>query len=356
MRVRRVVLVRVETRDGVVGWGEGFSGSPSASSATKTLVEGALAPLLAGRDPRDPRARWEEMRRETWWYGQGGIANFAISGVDMALWDIAGKLAGLPVHRLLGGRRVDSLRACASIIWDPGDLAWTQQEVEDAVTAGFTWVKCGWGRDHEKSFGLDPERDVAAVARIRDVLGPNVPFSVDVAYIADWTASHAVIMARRFEAYDLAWLEDPLDHHDLLGYARLREAASMPLATGERVWTHEGYQALVNSGSVDIILIDPGRVEGLTGMLIATEHAAAARVRFVAHSWTSALNTAAALHIFASRPNGEVFELKSRRSPMQHELVAEPFDQVDGRLAVPDRPGLGVDVDEDVVRHYADAG
>jgi L-alanine-DL-glutamate epimerase-like enolase superfamily enzyme len=353
-RIRRVVLVRVQTRDGEVGWGECITGTAPAGRAVQVLVEQALAPLLTGSDPRDPRARWHDMRAETWWYGHGGIASFAISAIDIALWDLAGKLAGLPVHRLLGGRLADRVRACASMIWDPGDLDWTQTEVESAVAAGFTAIKCGWGRTREHSFGLDPARDVAAIARVREAIGPDVGFAADVAAIANWSASHAVKMARRLEQYELAWFEDPLDHHDHAGYARIRAAAPMALATGERVWTHEGYRSLVETGSVDIVLIDPGRVEGLTGMLIASEHAAAAGVRFVPHSWSSALNTAAALAVFASRPNGEIFELKHRRSPMQHELVDDPFDQVDGWLAVRDRPGLGVDVDEDVVRHYAD--
>lgn len=354
-RVRRVVLVRVQSRDGAVGWGECISQTAPTGAAVKVLVEQALAPLLIGTDPRDVRARWEQMRDETWWYGRGGIANFAVSAVDMALWDLAGRLAGLPVHRLLGGRLVDRVRVCASMIWDPGDLAWTQTEVEAAVEAGFTAMKCGWGRTRAHSFGMEPERDVAAVARVREVIGPGVDLSVDVAAIAKWTASHAVRMARRFEPFGLRWFEDPLDHDDHAGYGRIRAAAPIALATGERVWTHEGYRSLVESGTVDIVLIDPGRVEGLTGMLLAADHAAAAGVRFVPHSWSSALNTAAALAVFASRPNGEIFELKLRPSPLQHELVDEPFDQVDGWLAVRDRPGLGVEVDEDVVRRYADS-
>ena len=353
-RIRRVVLVRVQTRDGAVGWGESPTGTAPTGRAVQILVEQAFGPLLIGTDPRDPRARWQDMRTDAWWYGHGGIASFAISAIDIALWDLAGKLADLPVHRLLGGRLVDRVRTCASMIWDPGDLAWTQTEVEAAVTAGFTAMKCGWGRTRAHSFGMDPTRDVAAVARVRDVIGPDVGLSVDVAAIANWTASHAVRMARCFQEFDLAWFEDPLDHHDHAGYARIRAAAPMPLGTGERVWTPEGYRSLVETGTVDVVLIDPGRAEGLTGMLIASEHAAAAGVRFVPHSWSSALNTGAALAVFASRPNGEIFELKLRPSPMQHELVDEPFDQVDGWLAVRDRPGLGVEVDEDVVRRYAD--
>ena len=172
---------------------------------------------------------------------------------------------------------------------------------------------------------------------------------------SDYRGWDAVEMARRFEPFDLAWLEDPLDHRDHAGYARLRASTATPIATGERCWMHEDYRELAGSGTVDIVLIDPGRVEGLTGLARSAAHAEACGVGFVPHSWSSALNTAAALHVFASRPNGVVFEIKLHPSPMQHELVAQPFDQVDGWLEVPDRPGLGCDVDEDVVARYAEA-
>src|ERR1700742_1850995 len=140
-RIRRVLLARVETEGGVVGWGECISGSRAVNRSVAALVEDALGPLLVGRDPQDPGACWQAMRTHAWWYGEGGIANFAISALDMAVWDLAGKLAGLPVHRLLGGRLVDRVRACASMIWDPGDLDWTQTEGEAAVGARLPAVK-----------------------------------------------------------------------------------------------------------------------------------------------------------------------------------------------------------------------
>ena len=190
-RMRRVVLARIETESGIVGWGECISGSIEASAAAKVVIELGLAPILVGCDPQDPRARWEEMRTQTWWYGHGGIANFAISALDSAIWDLAGKIAGLPVHRLLGGKLADRLPACASMIWDPGDLEWTSNEVGFAVSSGFRAIKCGWGRTHEASFGLDPARDVAVVARVREVIGDDVAFSADVAAIATGRQSRA---------------------------------------------------------------------------------------------------------------------------------------------------------------------
>jgi L-alanine-DL-glutamate epimerase-like enolase superfamily enzyme len=200
---------------------------------------------------------------------------------------------------------------------------------------------------------MDARLDVAVVAACREAVGDDVELSCDVSARAKWTATHACELARRFGEYRLAWLEDALHHEDHDGWRRLRAAAPMHLATGERCWTVEDYRRLVRSGSVDIVLIDPGRAEGLTGMKLAADDAHSQNVRFVPHSWSSAINTAAALHVFASSPNGVVFELKPNRSPMQHELGRRPFEQVDGFIEVPDEPGLGVDVDEDVVRKYA---
>jgi L-alanine-DL-glutamate epimerase-like enolase superfamily enzyme len=352
-KLRHVTLVRIDTDDGVTGWGECISQWPESAVAVKTLVEDGLAPLLAGRDPTEVRRLWELMRDHTFWIGRGGIASFAISAVDTALWDLAGKLAGLPVHRLLGGKLLDRVPAIASMIWDPGDPDWTVSEARHAVESGFLGMKCGWGRDPATAFGTDAARDVETVRLVREAIGPDVALSTDVSGRVRWSAAHAIRMARRFEPYDLAWLEDALPHEDYDGYRRLREAAPMPIATGERDWTPEQYRLRVRAGGVDTILVDPGRAEGLTGMKLAVDDAASESVTFVPHSWSSALNTAAALHVFASSSNGHVFELKLRPSPMQHELVAEPFDQVGGWIEVPDRPGLGCEVDETVVERYA---
>ena len=346
-------MARVETDDGAVGWGECISQFPESALAVKTIVERGFAPLLERRDPQQVRALWQAMREHSYWHGAGGIVTFAISAIDTALWDLAGKLAGLPVYQLLGGKLFDRVRVCASIIWDPGDPTGAAVEFAGYRERGFTWVKGGWGRNPETGFGLDPKRDIAMVRACREALGEEIELSCDVSARANWTPPHAKRMARRLEEFGLAWLEDALHHEDHAGWRRLRAVAPMPLATGERCWTVEDYRRLVRAGGVDIVLIDPGRAEGLTGMKFAADDAHSQGIRFVPHSWSSAINTAAALHVFASSPNGVVFELKAQTSPMQHELVREPFEQIGGFLEVPDRPGLGVEVDEAAVRKYA---
>ena len=353
-KMRAITVVRVETDDAVVGWGECISQWPEAGAAVKALIDGGLSSLLLGQDPTDPANCYEILESRTYWHGRGGIVSFAISALDMAVWDIAGKLHGLPVHALLGGSvsRM-SIRACASIILDTLDLGHTREQFASYRERGYTSVKGGWGLDPTAGFGTDPDRDVQLAATIREAVGPDVGIALDVSALARWTPSHAIDMAKRLGEFDLDWLEDALPHDDAAGWAELHRAAPMPLTTGERAWTTADYERLASSGSLEYMLIDPGRVEGVTGMMRAARVAAANGVGVIPHSWSSAINTAAALHVLAVSPTTHVFELKPDPNPMQHELVKRPFEMIDGMVAVPQEPGLGIEVDEDVVRKYA---
>lgn len=351
-RIRHLNLARVESDDGAVGWGECVTHLPEAALAVKTLIDCGFGQLLLDQDPLDVKGLWERMRTHAFWTGHGGLVSFAISALDIALWDLAGHLRGLPVHEMLGGRRLDRVRTCASVILDTLDLERTTAEFAGYRELGYTAVKGGWGQTPEAGFGTDAARDLAVAAAVREGVGEDVQMALDVSARARWSAEHACEMAQALAEIDLAWLEDALPHDDLDGWRMLRQAAPMPLATGERCWTASQYETLAASGCVDTVLIDPGRVDGISGMWEATKIAAAHGVGMIPHSWSSAINTAASLHVFAAAPNGVVFELKPHPSPMQHELVSDPFEQRDGWLAVRDDPGLGVTVDEAAVRSY----
>ncbi len=351
-KLRTVALVRIETEDGLVGWGECIAQPPEAALAAKVIVELGLAPLLLGQDATQVGLLWSRMRDYAFWHGNGGIVSFAISAVDIALWDIAGKAAGLPVAELLGGRLHDSVPACASVILNTLDLDALANEFSSYRDRGFGAVKGGWGQVVSAGFGMNRQRDLEVARTVRDAIGPDIEMALDVSAYAKWTASEATKMAIALEEVQLTWLEDALHHEDHDGYRRMRNMVPTALATGERCWTLSDYHRLVRANCVDIILVDPGRADGISGMKAVVDDAAMHDVRFVPHSWSSAINTAAALHVYAASPNGQVFEVKPAPSPMQHELVRTPFDQVDGRIAVPAEPGLGVDVQEDVVRKY----
>jgi L-alanine-DL-glutamate epimerase-like enolase superfamily enzyme len=353
---RYVTLARIETDGGVVGWGEAVTMPPETSLACKVLIEQGFAPLLAGRDATRVRNHWQTMREHGFWAGIGGVMTLAASAVDTALWDVAGKVAGQPVHALLGGKVHDSLPACSSVIWDTEDIERTAAQFARLSAEGYRTLKGGWGLNKAAAFGLDERRDVALVRAVREAIGEERAFVADVAEHARWDATRAIAMTHKLAAAGLTWIEDPLPIQDRAGLRRLRASSALPIATGEREWTVESYRELVRTGAVDLILIDPGRAEGLTGMKLASDHAAGHGVRVVPHSWSSAVNTAAALHVLATCPNAGAFELKELPTAVTHDLVARPFAHREGRVEIPDEPGLGITVDEDVVRELAYRG
>jgi L-alanine-DL-glutamate epimerase-like enolase superfamily enzyme len=351
-KIRHVTLARIETSGGAVGWGEAITGAEDASVAVKVIVDRGFGPRLVGRDPTLVEAIWAEFRESTYWTGDGGIVTFAISAIDMALWDLAGHLAGLPLHQLLGGKRRDRVRAASSVIFDTADLDGIGRQFADLHARGYGVLKGGWGHDLAIAFGRDRRRDVEIVRTVREAVGPDPEIIVDVVAGSGWTASHAIAMTRAFEPYRLFWLEDALPESDIAGWQRLRASTATPLCTGEKGWTIPHFRRLIGSGSLDIVMLDPGRAEGVTGVKKVIDLAADAGLSWNAHSWSSALNTAASLHLAAASPNVLVLELKPEPSPMQHELVVDPIEMVDGWIAVRDTPGLGVTVDEAVVRRY----
>ena len=317
------------------------------------MVERRVGPLLMGEDPGDPVRLWQRMRDATYWDGNGGLVTFAISALDMALWDLHGRIEGRSLSDLLGGRRHERLRACASTIFHTEDLDLLGQEFASFRDQGYSIVKGGWGHDLATAFGRDATRDLAIARTVRAAIGDDVEMICDVVALAGWTAEHAISMARRLDdAVRLYWLEDPLPEQDIDGYRQLRAGVTTRICTGEKGWTGIIFDRLIASGALDVIMLDPGKAEGVTGSWNVIRAASAAGLAWNAHSWSSALNTAASLHLAAASDNVLLMELKPLRSPMQHELVRNPIDQVGGWVSPPDGPGLGVEVDEAVVAHY----
>jgi L-alanine-DL-glutamate epimerase-like enolase superfamily enzyme len=351
-KTRHITLVRLETASGAVGWGEAISGSEDASLAVKVIMDRGFAPRLMGRDPRDVEAIWSEFRESTFWPGNGGIVTFAISAIDMAMWDLAGRLAGLPLHRLLGGKRRERVRAASSVIFDTANLPGIGRQFAELRARGYEVLKGGWGHDLSIAFGRDAKRDVAIVRTMREAVGEDAEIIVDVAAGSGWTASHAITMARAFEPCRLYWLEDALIEDDIEGWKRLRGGTATPLCTGEKGWTIPHFRRLIDSGALDIVMLDPGRAEGVTGTKKVIDMAAEAGLSWNAHSWSSALNTAASLHLCAASPNVLLLELKPEPSPMQNDIVADPIVMKGGWIDVRDAPGLGVTIDEAAVRRF----
>lgn len=350
--MRMTVLVRLETTKGATGWGEGIAMWPEACRATAAIVADGFAPLLAGHPVGEIDAAWWKMKRHAWWYGEGGITSFALSAIDMALWDAWGQELGQPLCNLLGGQVQPCLPANATMHVNKATQDENIAEIAGHIAAGFRSVKLGLGKRGLAQIGPDVDSVVDFITALRAALGPVPGIMVDIGNGIRWDPPQAIRAAQALEALEIGWIEEPLYPTDLEGYRRLRAATRLPIASGEREWTVEGYKRLLASETVDVFGIDPGRAEGVTGFRTVTRLIEAAHRQVNAHAFSTAVTTSASLHLSAATPASRIFELKPHASPMQHELVRTPIWHDDGYATPPAGPGLGLDIDESVVARY----
>jgi L-alanine-DL-glutamate epimerase-like enolase superfamily enzyme len=309
--------------------------------------------MLMGQSAIEVEARWYQMLDRIWWYGPQGIAAFAVSAVDMALWDLKGKILGLPVCNLIGGKLRDSVIAMASIHFEMDDFDAMAAEFGAFRKQGYTIVKGGWGRDPRTVFGMNASRDLELTRRIREAIGPDIELVLDACCArVEWDVHTAIDRIQMLEPYRLLWIEEPLMPQDYKAHAFLRARISTRIGTGEQEWNADGYRRLIEAGGVDVVQIDPGRCHGITGALKAIKLVEAAKLKFSAHTWSSAINTAASIHLLAASKAGLCMDFKPHESPMQHELVNDPWTADHGLVRVPDKPGLGVTVRDEVVQKY----
>lgn len=349
---RMTVLVRLDTDAGIHGWGEAIAMWPEACKATVAIVEDGLAPVLAGRDPRDPEACWQAMKAHSWWYGEGGIAALAISALDMAIWDIAAKEAGKPLVALLGGAAHAALPACASLHVNQATIEDSVREIAGHIAGGFRSTKLGLGKRGLSKAGRDPDYDVALVAALREAIGPQAGIMVDAGNGTKWDRDTAIRTVRRMEESRIAWIEEPFHPSAVADHVALKAAVATPIAAGEREWQAAGYERWLATGAVDVFGIDPARVEGVTGFRRAAAAIEAAGKTVNAHAWSTAVLTAASLHLSLASPGAELFELKPIPGPMQFDLVETPFWHDNGLVTAPDRPGHGAEPIPAVLERY----
>jgi L-alanine-DL-glutamate epimerase-like enolase superfamily enzyme len=349
--LRRITLCRLETTDGIVGWGEAITMWPEACHATEVMIAG-LSDLLIGRDPLDHVVISRELAARAWWFGPEGIASFARSAIDIALWDLRGKVSGQSLVQMLGGAVHERLPVIASTHAFMPSLEDEAARHASYTAAGFHGFKIGLGKKGEARVGYEFERDLQFMKLLREAAGPGPDIMFDRGQHLKWDAGHAVKLTKAWEEYGLRWIEEPLEPWDIQGFKQLRSHCTSLVATGERCWTTEQYHRLIATGIVDVIGCDPGRAGGITGfreLIAAVEHA---QLWFNAHAWSSAIISAASLALSLSSHRVLYFELKPIENPMQHELVTEPFWHVDGYITGPSAPGLGIEVDERVVEKY----
>jgi len=350
--IRHLCLVRLTDSDGRVGWGEAVTMFPEASLATKTIIEG-MADLVVGRDPMELDSIITALHDRAWWYGHGGgIASFAIAALDIALWDLRGKVIGRSVLDMLGGPVHDRLPAVASSHAHHPDIGAMVEEAQSWLASGLQGVKVGFGKRGDARLGYDHDRDVEYVRRMREGLGDDPQLMIDCGWVIRWDVMTAVRRVQAFDEYRVHWIEEPLGAWDPEGYANLRSKTTMLIAYGEREWNVDGYARLLETGTVDVVGVDPGRAEGISGFRRVADRVVSARRQANAHAWSSAIVSAASLAISFASPACKLFEVKPLRNPMQHDLVAMPIEHRGGWMHPPGGPGLGIDVREDVVDFF----
>ena len=359
------ILVRLTTDAGVEGVGECFVPDRFGQSAraARELVEHAFKRTVLGRSVLDIAPLWEDLydtcRRL---YDRRGTAIHALSGIDMALYDAAGKTLGVPVHTLLGGRCRDRVRLYISSIWiDPDNFQPALDATAQYVAEGFTALKYyGW-----PDFGSQPRRDTALLQQLRHTAGEHIDLMLDLGRPANLT--QALRQARLIEnsGADIYWWEEPLSTSDELDdIARLSARTDLTIAAGEAELTAFAFRDLVQRRAVDLLQPDLSWVGGLTEARRIAELARLHRIPLVPHNWGTAINTAASIHLVAAMPAGFLCEYPitpriwsaagpGAPSPMMTDLVRQPLVVEAGHARVPTAPGLGVDLDLDVVAHYS---
>ena len=327
------LLVKVTTDEGVVGWGEAFG--YNIIPATRAAIDDVLAPMLLNRDALAIESLMRETQQKLHIFGRAGPVIYGLSGLDIALWDIAGKVAGQPVHRLLGGSARTELECYASLI-RYGSEEIVSQNVQRALDRGFRHIKLH-------------EIELSAVRAARSTAGESIALMNDVN--CPWSLHQALDMAQQLRPLGLYWLEEPIwppEDHASLAYLRARSAT--PIAAGENAATLQQFQHLFQAGAIDIAQPSPAKMGGLSELRKVFSLADAFNVTVIPHTFYEGPAFLAGLHASAALSASPLVEW--RFFDLHARLYGDRVVPVDGKIALPQGPGLGFDPDPEVIARY----
>jgi L-alanine-DL-glutamate epimerase-like enolase superfamily enzyme len=337
-------LVAVLTDEGLAGIGSVFTSDDLVRGALKVLE-----PLYLGENGLEPERVAEKLHQHTFWQGRGGSITHAISGVDIALWDILGQATGQPIGRLLGGRYRERVRPYASLLMDEPEAL--REHLLSVKEQGFRAFKIGWG-----PFGRDsPVLDEAIVRAAREAIGSDDLLMVDAGGSdAHWPRGYkwALRTAEMLASYEVTWLEEPLKPDALDDYVALRRAAPVPIAGGEVITRRQSFQPWLTAGAFDVVQPDVTKVGGISEERrigwMAQEHG----VRFIPHGWNTAVGLAADLQLASAFADTDLVEYLTG-SPFIDAIVAGGWTlDAEGMLPIPDGPGLGIRLDSEALTRY----
>jgi D-galactarolactone cycloisomerase len=345
---RGACLVEIVGEDGNSGWGEAFG----PARLTAPIID-YYKPLLIGEDALASERHWQTLYNRLRDHGQKGLAIEALSAVDIALWDLKGRHLGLPVHRLLGGPLRDKVEAYATGFYrkrhgDP--FAYLVDEAHRRVAEGFTGIKLKLG------FGL--EGDAKLCETVRRAIGPKTRIMVDANHAYD--ALGAIRLGKLIEPFDIAWFEEPVPPEDLAGYREVKAALDIPIAGGEAEFTRWGFRPLITERLVDILQPDIAAAGGISEAKKIADMANAFGVRVNPHVWGTGVALAASLQLIAALPHNPpglypiepLLEFDQSEHPIRMAVITEPIVQKDGLVAIPDGPGLGIEIDRSALAKF----
>ena len=343
-----VLVVRVTTDSGISGLGEVVS----CSHVARAVIEAprsapyrhGLAASVTGLPADDIEGVWQAMIRDTAWYGPAGVTLHAMSAIDMALWDIRGKNANKPVRQLISDLAVDAVPCYASVIWpdQPDDVA---RSVNAFMEQGYVAIKYGWG-----PMGPDPILDEELVAAARDALADNGTLMVDAGRA--WDLETALERVHLFAPHNLFWLEEPLNPYDFAGFKSLVDHSPIAIATGEILTTETEFYQLMTNGKINFVQPDLGRVGGISKARKVEELAQELNVRPVPHAFGTGILLAASANWIATATE-PLTEYTQSHSPLARTAVRHSMMLgEDGKLRLSDDPGLGVELEEEVIARY----
>ncbi|MUW13675.1 mandelate racemase/muconate lactonizing enzyme family protein [Halorubrum sp. CBA1125] len=344
---RTSTLIRVETGDGAVGWGEAFG--PPKSIAT--LVDELLTDMVVGMDPYEVESLCDRNYTGLYHFGSRGVVQSAISGIDIALWDLIGRVTGTSIARLLGGRNREHVTPYASTMYI---TQWGQppaEPIQAAVDEGFSAAKIKIGRNIED--------DVERVQIARDRLGDDARLMVDCN--GNYRPEQAIELDDALSPFDVSWIEEPIPPENRSGYAELKRAIDTPVAAGEASYGRFEFKELIDDRTVDVVQPDVCKCGGLSEARFIAKLATTENLAVSPHVWTGAVGLAASLQFAGSLPNYPhstnvpepvLFEVDRADNGLREELLTEPFDFAGDTLEIPDAPGLGVEPDPAAIERY----
>jgi len=340
-------LLRIHTDEGITGIGEADTSPYLARTAIEmpsshSICRG-IAELLIGEDPLQIDRLWQRVHHGMAYYGRRGVGMHVLSAVDIALWDLAGKAYGASVSEMLGGRRVDSVRVYASEVMPD-----TPEEVmaigRAAVAEGYGAFKLGWG-----PLGADPGLDQELIAAAREAIGPDRDLMIDGGQA--YTVKSALRLLDGAAAANLYWLEEPLAPDDIEGYRELAARTTVRIATGEEDAGIAAFRALARTARIDVLQPDISRCGGFTVARQIRDLVKAHGPMVVPHCFSTCVLVTSSLHVVAALDRPTYAEYSIADSPFVNRLLASPMELVEERVAVPTGPGLGIELDEELLAH-----